>query len=88
MNRARILVSGKVQGVNFRFHVYNQAMQLGLKGYVKNLSNGKVEILVEGEKIEELVNFCKSSPGSSEVEQVDVNEEEFEEEFRNFSIAG
>lgn len=56
MIRARIIFSGTVQGVGFRFMVQRYALNLDLKGWVKNLPNGSVEILAEGprEKIEKL----------------------------------
>ncbi|MBN1870715.1 MAG: acylphosphatase [Candidatus Omnitrophica bacterium] len=56
MVRAHIIFSGRVQGVGFRFTVQRLALTLGLKGWVRNLPNGSVEVLVEGAKqrIEEL----------------------------------
>jgi acylphosphatase len=51
MKQAHIIYSGFVQGVGFRFMTQKFADHLGLKGWVKNLSNGSVEILVEGEEV-------------------------------------
>lgn len=56
MDQAHILYSGTVQGVGFRYNTYKFAQTLNLKGWVKNLADGRVEILTEGpkEKIEML----------------------------------
>ena len=51
MQRVRITISGFVQGIFFRDFVRKKAKELGLKGYVKNIENNKVEIVVEGHEI-------------------------------------
>lgn len=68
----KITVEGRVQGVGFRYHTKQMARQLGLKGYVKNMSNGNVYIEVEGipEIIKEFLLWCKSNPGFSAVENI------------------
>jgi len=62
--RAHIIVSGIVQGVGFRYFIYRKAVELGLRGYVKNLFDGNVEIVVEGEKdkIQILIEHAKIGP--------------------------
>jgi acylphosphatase len=57
MLQIRAFASGRVQGVNFRYYVYRKARQLGLKGYVCNLDDGRVEILAQGSRddIENLI---------------------------------
>ena len=65
--RARVLISGKVQGVFYRAHTKKKADELGLNGWVKNLDDGRVEAVFEGpkEKVEKMVKWCwKGSPGS------------------------
>jgi acylphosphatase len=59
--RVKVLVSGRVQGVFFRQNTKEKARELGLKGWVKNLPDGRVEALFEGEKslIEEILNWFK-----------------------------
>ena len=59
MIQAHIFYSGTVQGVGFRFTVQRYALDLNLKGWVKNLSNGCVEILVEGKK-EKIEQMCQN----------------------------
>lgn len=62
--RAHVYVSGRVQGVFFRAETANLAHNLGLTGWVRNLSDGRVEALFEGEKekVEEAVAFCRARP--------------------------
>ncbi len=87
MESVNLIIRGVVQGVFFRANVERKARELGLKGYVKNLDNGNVEVRVEGNegKIKELIEFCKNSPGSSKVEEIEVENKEIEN-FGDFSI--
>ena len=75
MIRAHILYSGRVQGVGFRFTAERYALDLELKGWVKNLPDGRVEILVEGSK-EIIEQFCqnieKHFQGYIKNKQIDV----------------
>lgn len=75
--RIRIIVSGKVQGVWFRQSTVEKARALKLKGWVKNLSNGDVEVLAEGieSDLNRLIEWCKKGPPLAKVESVDVKEE-------------
>ena len=86
--RIRIKVYGLVQGVFFRFNTKEKAKELGLKGWVKNMEDGSVEILVEGneEKIKELIEWCKSGPGMARVDKVDVEEDVTKEKLKKFEI--
>ncbi len=63
MKCTRIIVHGEVQGVGFRRYVWSIAKRLGLKGYVKNLSDGKVEIVLQGDSkdIEKLIHKIRST---------------------------
>ncbi len=89
MLQIEILVSGRVQGVNFRNYVYRKALQLSLNGYVRNLYDGRVEILAQGERddIEALIDFVRSSPGLSFVTDLDINWREPSKKFDNFRIS-
>jgi len=86
--RANIFVSGLVQGVFFRDHTQRWASSLNLTGWVRNLRDGSVEVLAEGdkEKIDELMSRLKGGPPSSQVERVDVKWEEYKGEFEDFRI--
>jgi len=68
----RIQVSGRVQGVGFRWNAAHEARSLGITGFVKNLSDGSVLIEAEGteETLNRLVEWCRSGPGFSNVESV------------------
>ena len=88
MKRARIAVHGIVQGVFFRVNTAKAARELGLKGYAKNMPDGSVEIVAEGpkDKIDELIEFCKKSPGASEVSKIDVKFGKAKNEFGGFEV--
>ena len=88
--RAHLLISGRVQGVAFRYYAQDIAQSLEIKGWVRNCWNGKVEIVMEGEeeKVEQLINWCYRGPGSAIVEKVDIKWEKYRGEFNSFSIRG
>jgi acylphosphatase len=76
--RARVFVTGRVQGVNFRAATRDTARQANLLGWVRNLDDGRVEALFEGSRasVHRLVSWCHSGPPSARVEHVDVQWEE------------
>jgi acylphosphatase len=86
--RAHVIVSGRVQGVFFRDHTRRWADSLGLLGWVKNLWDGRVEVLVEGEKasIESLIAQLRQGPPLAQVKNVEVTWEEFKDEFCDFRM--
>ncbi len=86
--RAHIFVSGRVQGVFFRDHTQRWASSLNLTGWVRNLWDGRVEVLAEGDKknIEDLIDRLKGGPPLAFVEDVDVSWEEYKGEFKDFRI--
>ena len=88
MARAHVIVSGLVQGVFFRANTRDRARNLGLKGWVKNRSDGKVEALFEGEEgaVKSIIEFCKQGPQSAIVEKVEVKWEKYEGEYKDFTI--
>ncbi|TFH02523.1 MAG: acylphosphatase [Calditrichales bacterium] len=85
---AHILVTGRVQGVGYRYFAMRNASQLGLTGYVRNLSGGSVELLTEGEKelIQHFIEILKKGPGFSRVEQVKVTYKEYSSKYSQFSV--
>jgi acylphosphatase len=86
--RVRLFISGEVQGVLFRSNTRDFANGLGLKGWVRNLPDGRVECVVEGEKekVERMIGFCREGPPGSRVENVEVKRGEFRNEFRGFEV--
>ena len=87
MKCVHLIVSGRVQGVFFRANVRDKALQLGLKGYAKNLESGDVEVVAEGneEKVKDLVDFIKKGPGIASVTGIQVKHKE-PENFKNFEV--
>ena len=86
--RAHIFVSGRVQGVFFRDHTRRWANSLGITGWVRNLWDGRVEALAEGERkdLEALIAKLKQGPPSAAVEEVGVTWEDFRDEFSDFRV--
>ena len=86
--RAKITVSGLVQGVNYRYFTHRKATGLGLKGYVRNLYNGSVEAEAEGDRgsIEILIKEMKIGPRLSNVRDMTVEWKEFTGNYRSFEI--
>ena len=86
--RARVFVSGRVQGVFFRSETQEEALRYGLTGWVRNLPDGKVEAVFEGEKdrIDKLIEFCRRGPPGARVTNVEVVWENYTGEFRGFRI--
>jgi acylphosphatase len=87
MRTVRMYISGTVQGVFFRAFVKECAEKLGLKGFVRNLDNGKVEVVAEGrdENIKQMIENCKKGPAHSDVKDVKV-EESKHQGFKEFKI--
>ncbi|MGB9761499.1 MAG: acylphosphatase [Caldimicrobium sp.] len=88
MKRVRVLISGKVQGVFFRAYTKEEADKLGVKGWVRNLPDGRVEALFEGEDeaVNEMIKWCHKGSPSSKVTKVEVFEEPYVGEFKDFKI--
>lgn len=86
----QLLISGRVQGVGFRHFTKQNARDLGVNGWVKNLRNGDVEAVLEGEEeqVDELGNRLKSGPVAAKVKSVDVVKIEnvTEDSFKYFSV--
>lgn len=76
--RVRSLISGRVQGVAFRYYARDEAERLGVAGWVRNLRDGRVELLAEGDaaSVDALIGWCRRGPPSARVEAVDVRIEE------------
>jgi acylphosphatase len=74
LSRAHIFFSGRVQGVFFRAFTQNQAVRLGLNGWVRNVPDGRVEAVFEGirENIEEAIAACRKGPSGSRVTGVET----------------
>jgi acylphosphatase len=86
--RAHVFVSGRVQGVFFRSETAYEARRHNVNGWARNLPDGRVEAVFEGESegVEKLVEFCKRGPPGAKVTAVNVTMEPFSGEFREFEI--
>jgi len=86
--RAHILVLGRVQGVFFRENTQRKAKKLGVNGWIKNLSDGKVEAVFEGDKksVGKIISWAKRGPILARVEGIDIEWQEYIEEFTEFEI--
>ena len=86
--RARIIVEGWVQGVGFRNFVRSRANAQGVTGWVRNMEDGRVEAVLEGEKsaIEGLIEMCRKGALFSKVTDVKVQWEDSLERFSSFSV--
>ena len=88
MVRAHVIISGLVQGVFFRSYTREWAKELGVKGWVRNLPDGRVEAVFEGEesRVKELIERCRKGPPLAVVEEVKVTWEKYRGEFDDFEI--
>jgi acylphosphatase len=84
----RVYITGRVQGVCYRAETRQQACNLGLTGWVKNLPDGQVEILAEGEeqRVRDLISWCRQGPPRSRVDLIEESTEKYTGEFNSFSI--
>jgi acylphosphatase len=87
--RARIRVTGIVQGVGYRYFVRNAATSLGLGGYVRNLPDGSVEVVAEGERslVSTFIGELRVGPRYASVAGVDIAWEEPRKDFKGFDYA-
>jgi acylphosphatase len=88
MKRIHFLIGGIVQGVGFRYYVINHARRLKVKGFVKNLDDGRVEVVAEGDsrRLEELEKLLRKGPYGSKVEDVKIFTEQYKNEFKDFDV--
>ena len=84
----RCVVHGKVQGVGFRFWVHRHGAGLGLSGWVRNLRDGTVEVLAQGDdsKLDDLKKAVRQGPPMSRVHDLECELVDHEKEYEGFSI--
>ncbi|MFL5359651.1 MAG: acylphosphatase [Myxococcales bacterium] len=87
--RARLTITGRVQGVAYRASAQDEGQRLGLVGEVRNLSNGSVEALVEGSRpaVEDFIRWCRRGPPAARVLDVKVAWSAPSGEFSGFEIS-
>ena len=86
--RAHVYVTGRVQGVFFRAETAEFARELGLTGWVRNLPDGRVEALFEGEKedVEKAVDFCRRGPRGAYVSDLNIEREQWKGDLYTFRV--
>ena len=86
--RARVFIDGRVQGVFYRAFTRELAHNLGLHGWVRNLRDGRVEAVFEGDKniIEQAISQCYVGPSGAMVSNIEVHWEPCKEEEQGFSV--
>lgn len=86
--RARVLISGRVQGVMFRAYTQLAAHEREVRGWVRNTRDRRVEAVLEGERksVEEMIRWCHRGSPFSDVTGVDVEWQEYTGEFPDFSV--
>jgi acylphosphatase len=87
-SRVKLIVKGIVQGVNFRYYSQRQAAKFNITGWVKNLPDGSVAGVFEGDEqdVEAMVQWCRRGPPSAHVTELIVQPEEYRGEFSSFSV--
>ena len=90
MKQLRLFISGIVQGVCFRFFIQEKAEVLGLAGFVRNMADGRVEVLAEGreEDLKIMENFAQQGPPAAKVENVEKSWGTAENKWKGFEIYG
>lgn len=83
----RLYINGTVQGVFYRMFVKENAERRNVKGFVRNLEDGRVEVFLEGdsEDVNRMIELCKKGPKHSMIRQVEVKAEKFQD-FKVFKI--
>ncbi|NIQ07789.1 MAG: acylphosphatase [Candidatus Korarchaeota archaeon] len=86
--RVHVFIDGRVQMVGFRASTRRKAHRLGINGWIKNLQDGRVEVVAEGneKQVEELIDFLHQGPPAARVENVQITDEKYQGEFEDFRI--
>jgi acylphosphatase len=86
--RIRAVISGRVQGVFYRATTLTEAKNLNVRGTVRNLPDGCVEVVAEGDDlaVQVLIKWCEQGPPSAWVEKIEQTQEPYQNEFSDFRI--
>jgi acylphosphatase len=84
----KVNITGRVQGVYYRVETKNMADRLGVKGYVKNLSNGSVEAVFKGDStaVHQMTDWCRKGPAAAAVDNVQTQQTDTVSNFQAFEI--
>lgn len=83
----RLYITGTVQGVFYRAFIKENAEKLDVKGFVRNLEDGRVEVFLEGNtnEVDKMIELCKKGPKHSQIDRVEEKDEKFQD-FKTFKI--
>lgn len=83
----RLYINGTVQGVFFRAFVKENAERYNVKGFVRNLEDGRIEIFLEGdsENVNKMTELCKKGPKHSQIRNIQIKPEKFQD-FKTFKV--
>lgn len=84
----RILIEGRLQGINFRFHTQKKAQELGLVGFIRTLADGRIEIDVQGnqENVEKLLAWCQKEPQNEHIKTIFYRYDQVVERYSDFNV--
>ena len=87
-SRVHVIIRGRVQGVFYRMETQRAADRHGVFGWVKNRADGTVEAVFEGdkEKVDAVLDWCRRGPRHADVKGIDIDEESYTGEFKEFYI--
>ena len=85
---ARILIEGRLQGMHFRLKTEEKARQLGLTGFVRILSDGRIEIEAQGQEneLEALLDWCQEEPHNSQIKSILYRYDDINKQYNTFSV--
>lgn len=88
MNSVHLYISGKVQGVNFRYFTKQKADSLNIQGWIKNLFDNRVEVMAVGQKdnLYQFIEWCKQGPPSAHVTDVELKSQDVTDKYSDFTI--
>lgn len=86
--RAHVVIDGRVQGVCYRLEARQAALERGVQGWVRNLPDGRVEAVIEGDEpdVKSMVKWCRSGPSLARVTDITLNWAPYTGEFGDFEI--
>jgi len=87
-NQIHLFITGQVQGVFFRSQAKQKARSLGITGWIKNLPNGQIEAVAQGDqnKIKQFIDWCEQGPQLAQVEKVEIKTEQYQSEYQDFEV--
>ena len=86
MKKYEINISGRVQGVGYRYFVHYQAKAYGIKGYVQNLIDGRVKVIAIGENTKKFIEELRKGPMMCHVSGIQINELSSTKEYEEFTV--